>query len=191
LEFDLDEMMEVGWSSLLVAIAGVIAPFFLGWGVAAIFLPNEALLAHIFIGATLCATSVGITARVLRDLNKLQTREARIVLGAAIIDDVLGLLILAIVSGAIKSAGAGEALRVMDVAVIAAKSIAFLVGAILAGHFIVPHLFRGAGKLEISRGVACAFDGILFSAGLACRSRRACADSRRVCRRSHSRRCSL
>jgi Kef-type K+ transport system membrane component KefB len=155
LESDLSEMMEVGWSSLFVAVAGVVAPFFLGWGVASLFIPDESTLGHIFIGATLCATSVGITARVLKDLNKLQTREARIVLGAAVIDDVLGLLILAVVAGAIKAAGAGEALRTMDVVIIAAKSIAFLVGAILVGHFVVPHLFRGAGRLE-SRGVLLA-----------------------------------
>lgn len=155
LESDLAEMMEVGWSSLLVAVTGVIAPFFLGWGVAAYFLPHESLMAHLFIGATLCATSVGITARVLKDMNKLQTREARIILGAAVIDDVLGLLILAVVAGAIKAASAGVPLQTVDIAIIAAKSIVFLVGAILAGHFVVPHIFRGAGRLE-TRGVLLA-----------------------------------
>src|SRR5688572_25957950 len=93
LESDLREMIEVGWSSPLVAVLGVVAPFFLGWAVSAYFIPDEARLTHIFIGATLCATSVGITARVFKDLNKLSTREARIILGAAVIDDVLGLLI--------------------------------------------------------------------------------------------------
>jgi len=97
LESDLKEMMEVGWSSLLVAVLGVIAPFLLGWAVSAYLIPGEPRLAHIFIGATLCATSVGITARVFKDLGKLNTREARIILGAAVIDDVLGLLILAVV----------------------------------------------------------------------------------------------
>src|SRR5215213_138574 len=91
LESNLGEMLEVGWSSLFVAVAGVVAPFLLGWGVSAYFLPQETRLAHFFIGATLCATSVGITARVLRDMNRLKTRESRIILGAAVIDDVLGL----------------------------------------------------------------------------------------------------
>ena len=86
LESDLKEMLEVGWSSLLVAVLGVIAPFFLGWALSAYFIPDEPRLAHIFIGATLCATSVGITARVFKDLGKLATREARIILGAADID---------------------------------------------------------------------------------------------------------
>jgi Kef-type K+ transport system membrane component KefB len=155
LESNLKEMMEVGWSSLLVAVAGVIAPFFLGWGVAAYFLPGEATLGHIFIGATLCATSVGITARVLKDMGKLQTREARIILGAAVIDDVLGLLILAVIQGSIKASASGAGLAIGDVALIAGKSLAFLIGAIAIGHFLVPHLFRGAGRLE-SRGVLLA-----------------------------------
>ncbi len=155
LESNLSEMVEVGWSSLMVAAAGVIAPFFLGWGVAAYFLPDEALLVHIFIGATLCATSVGITARVLKDLGRLQTREARVILGAAVIDDVLGLLILAVVAGAIRAAAAGEALLAIDIVIIAGKSLAFFIGAIILGHFVVPHLFRGAGRLE-SRGTLVA-----------------------------------
>jgi Kef-type K+ transport system membrane component KefB len=155
LESNLTEMMEVGWSSLLVAVAGVIAPFFLGWGVAAYFLPEEATLGHIFIGATLCATSVGITARVLKDMGKLQTREARIVLGAAVIDDVLGLLILAVVAGSIKASAGGGTLAMTDVAIIAGKSIIFLVGAIAIGHYLMPTLFRSAGRLE-SRGVLLA-----------------------------------
>jgi Kef-type K+ transport system membrane component KefB len=156
LESNMREMLEVGWSSLLVAVLGVIAPFFLGWGVAAYFMPSEPRLAHIFIGATLCATSVGITARVLRDMGKLQVRESRIVLGAAVIDDVLGLLILAVVAGAIRASLAGETLAVSGVFIIALKSLGFLAGALLVGQFVVPKLFRGAGRLE-SRGVLVAF----------------------------------
>ena len=152
LESELREMIEVGWSSLLVAILGVVAPFFLGWAVSAFFLPDEPTLVHIFIGATLCATSVGITARVFKDLGKLNTREARIILGAAVIDDVLGLLILAIVAGAIRAAGTGAALSLFDVGVIALKSVAFLVGSIAVGHFMMPRMLRGAGRLE-TRGV--------------------------------------
>ncbi len=155
LESNLEEMLEVGWSSLLVAIAGVIAPFFLGWGVAAYFLPGEATLGHIFIGATLCATSVGITARVLKDIGALQSREARIILGAAVIDDVLGLLVLAVVAGAIKAETAGEVLSLWQVSIIALKAFAFLIGAILCGRYLVPRLFQQAGRLE-TRGVLLA-----------------------------------
>jgi Kef-type K+ transport system membrane component KefB len=152
LESDIKEMLEVGWSSLAVAVLGVIAPFFLGIAVAAFFIPGEATLAHIFIGATLSATSVGITARVFKDLNKLSTREARIVLGAAVIDDVLGLLILAVVAGAIKASTAGTSLSLLAVTLIAGKAILFLVLSILVGQYVVPHLLRGAGRLE-TRGV--------------------------------------
>jgi Kef-type K+ transport system membrane component KefB len=155
LESDLGEMLEVGWSSLLVAAAGVVAPFFLGWGVSAYFLPGEPILVHIFIGATLCATSVGITARVLKDLNALQTREARIILGAAVIDDVLGLLVLAVVAGAIKAELEGAALSSWQVIFITLKALAFLVSAILGGRYLMPRLFRHAGALE-TRGVLLA-----------------------------------
>ena len=155
LESNLSEMLEVGWSSLLVAIAGVVAPFFLGWGVAAYFLPDHPTLEHIFIGATLCATSVGITARVLKDTGKIKTRESRIILGAAVIDDVLGLLLLAVVAGAIRAAATGAELSALDVGGIALKSVIFLVGAILVGKYLVPYLFRGAGRFR-TRGVLLA-----------------------------------
>lgn len=148
LESDLKEMLEVGWSSLLVAVLGVVAPFFLGWGVSAYFLPNESRLVHIFIGATLCATSVGITARVFQDLGKLATREARIILGAAVIDDVLGLIILAVVAGAIRATATGAALSMFDVGLITGKALVFLIGSIALGHFVMPRLLRGAGRLE-------------------------------------------
>ena len=160
LESDLKEMVEVGWSSLLVAVLGVIAPFFLGWAVSAYFMPGEARLAHIFIGATLCATSVGITARVFKDLGKLATREARIILGAAVLDDVLGLLILVVVAGAIKAAGTGGALSFFDVALIALKSIAFLIGAIVIGQLLFPRMLRGAGRFETR--------GVLLTLAIAC-----------------------
>ena len=152
LESDLKEMIEVGWSSLLVALVGVVAPFFLGWAVSSYFIPDEPRLVHIFIGATLCATSVGITARVFKDLGKLATREARIILGAAVIDDVLGLLILATVAGAIRAAATGGVLSLFDVGVIAAKSLLFLVAAIAIGILLMPRVLRGAGRLE-TRGV--------------------------------------
>lgn len=152
LESDLKEMVEVGWSSLLVAVVGVVAPFFLGWAVSSYFLPGEPQLVHVFIGATLCATSVGITARVFKDLRKLSTREARIILGAAVIDDVLGLLILATVAGAIRAAATGGVLSLFDIGMIAAKSLLFLVAAIAIGHFLMPRVLRGAGRLE-TRGV--------------------------------------
>jgi len=149
LESNVREMMSVGMSSLLVAILGVIAPFFLGWGVSAWMLPDENILVHIFIGATLCATSVGITARVLTDLGKVATRESKIILGAAVIDDVLGLVILAVVSGVISATNTGGRLASSDVLLIVGKAALFLVGAIVIGSWLSPRLFLLCSKLKV------------------------------------------
>ncbi|GAC1396976.1 MAG: cation:proton antiporter [Pyrinomonadaceae bacterium] len=156
LESSVEELFAVGWSSLLVAVVGVVAPFLLGWIVAAYFVPNGSTLEHVFIGAVLSATSVGITARVLKDIGKLDTREARIILGAAVFDDVLGLLILAVVAGAIRATANGTRLVLSDVVFITGKALAFLIGALLVGHFIVPRLFARAARLK-TRGVLITF----------------------------------
>ena len=103
LECTVREMMRVGWTSLFVAIAGVLAPILLGYTISKAFFFTEPgdWQEPAFIGATLCATSVGITARVLRDMDRHQDKESQIILGAAVIDDVLGLIVLAVVQGAI------------------------------------------------------------------------------------------
>ena len=104
LESNIHEMKEVGGSALGVAIIGVIAPFVLGYFTSLLLLPaGTDGNVPIFIGATLCATSIGITARVFKDMNKLGMSEAKIVLGAAVLDDVLGLIVLAIVTGIVTS----------------------------------------------------------------------------------------
>jgi len=149
LESNLEEMKSVGLSSFVVAVLGVVAPFFLGWWVSAIMIPDEELLVHVFIGATLCATSVGITARVLADLGKLHKREAKIILGAAVIDDVLGLVILAVVEGVIKSAGTGGSLSSLSILWIVVKAVLFLGGAIVVGGWLSPRLFWLASKLRV------------------------------------------
>jgi len=149
LESNVGEMVSVGWSSLLVAVLGVIAPFFLGWGVSAWMLPNEETLAHVFIGATLCATSVGITARVLADLGRLSARESKIILGAAVIDDVLGLVILSVVVGTIQAANTGGRLDSLHALAIVAESVVFLVGAIFVGGWLSKRVFRLAGFLRV------------------------------------------
>ncbi|MGH8015217.1 MAG: cation:proton antiporter [Candidatus Zixiibacteriota bacterium] len=152
------EMLGVGLASFMVAVFGVTAPFFLGWGVSLWFLPEASTLVHIFIGATLTATSIGITARVLKDIGKFQTKEARIILGAAVIDDILGLIILAVVTGIISSAGSGTANGVSSGAIlwIIAKAILFVVGAIVVGGFVLPRYFRFGYKLK-GTGVLLSF----------------------------------
>src|SRR5690349_1532143 len=130
LESTVPDMMRVGLSSLLVAVVGVVVPFALGWLVGAWLAPGQGPYAHAFLGATLTATSVGITARVLGDLGKTRTIEARIILGAAVIDDILGLVILAIVTGAVQAADSGQSLAYGRVVTIIAKAAVFLFGAL-------------------------------------------------------------
>lgn len=159
LESNIEEMLSVGWSSLLVAVLGVVAPFFLGWGISVWLLPGEETLVHVFIGATLCATSVGITARVLADLGKLSARESKIILGAAVIDDVLGLVILSVVVGTINAANTGGSLDALATLAIIGKALGFLVGALLIGGWLSRHVFRLAGFFRI--------EGMLLALSLA------------------------
>ena len=165
LESTVRDMLKVGVPSLLVAILGVAAPFALGWGVGAIMLPDHSPYAHAFLGATLTATSVGITARVLSDLGKSKSPEARVILGAAVVDDVLGLVILAIVSGAIAAANAGTQIATSDIVAVLVKAIAFLGGALALGVWLSPKLFRLASRLRGS-GVLLA-TALVFCFGLA------------------------
>lgn len=158
LESRVRDMMSVGASSMLVAVLGVIAPMILGFGVGHFFLPDRPWQVHVFLGATLCATSVGITARVLKDLGCSQLREARIVLGAAVIDDVLGLIVLAVVKGIIE---AGE-IELVTVGWIIVKAVGFLFGAILLGTtlftrpmFQLASYLSGRGLLVVTALVIC------------------------------------
>ncbi|MCR9192303.1 MAG: cation:proton antiporter [Gammaproteobacteria bacterium] len=99
LESSLTELKKTGKAATKVAVIGVIAPIVLGILVTEWLLPEAKFSTALFVAATLCATSVGITVRVLQDMKKLKTEEAKTILGAAMIDDVLGLIILAVVSG--------------------------------------------------------------------------------------------
>lgn len=149
LESDLGHMTRVGTSAFLVAALGIVGPFLLGWGVGVWFYPDESVYMHVFLGAILTATSVGITARVLKDIKKLDSDEARIILGAAVIDDVLGLLILAIVSGIIKAADAGTAMSSSEILWLIAKAALFLVGAVLVGRLVYKRMFHIARYLNV------------------------------------------
>lgn len=155
LESTVAQMMRVGWSSLLVATVGVIGPFALGFGVALWLLPGSSPYEHAFVATVLCATSVGITARVFKDLGRVQTPEARIVLGAAVIDDVLGLLVLAVVAAVATAADRGHELSAAAIAMSVAKAVLFVVGAIAAGVLFSRRLFQVAARLR-ARGVLVA-----------------------------------
>jgi Kef-type K+ transport system membrane component KefB len=151
LESDVGQMMKAGASSMLVATLGVVAPMILGFGASRWFFPAHHPLTHWFVGATLCATSVGITARVLADLGRTGSIEGRIILGAAVIDDVLGLIVLAVVGGGIAAADRGQAFQPLPVAWILAKSLLFLGGALVLGRRLSPRLFGLAARLRGER----------------------------------------
>src|SRR5204863_9659619 len=147
LQSDLRQMVAVGASSMLVAVLGVIAPMVLGYFCSRWFFPAHNVLTHWFVGATLCATSVGITARVLADLGKTASTEGRIILGAAVIDDVLGLIVLAVISGIIAAADSGRRFEPTAVLGILGKAVGFLAAALVIGQWVSKQVFRVAGTM--------------------------------------------
>jgi Kef-type K+ transport system membrane component KefB len=155
LESTVRDMMQVGLRSLVVAVLGVVTPWALGWWVGALLLPEHSVYVHAFLGAALTATSVGITARVLKDLGHAQSPEARIILGAAVIDDVLGLVVLAAVAAVIAAADSGAAPSYGSLALALGKALLFLFGALSLGVMCSPWLFRFASRLR-GRGVLLA-----------------------------------
>lgn len=138
------EMLAVGLPATVVAVLGVVTPMALGYGVDHLVNPQESWMAHAFVGAMLAATSVGITARVLQDAHAIKRPSARIILGAAVIDDVLGLVVLAIVAGVIQAAASGVALAPGDIGLIVLKALGFLVLAVAIGSAVSPRLFKQA-----------------------------------------------
>ena len=158
LESTVSQMVKVGLSSFVVATLGVVAPFLLGWGVSAWLMPEHSIYLHVFIGATLCATSVGITARVFKDLDRSQSNEARVILGAAVIDDVMGLVILSAVTGLIVAADRGSPFTLGTIFWPLGKAIVFLAGSLTVGALVSPRVFSLASRLKTP--------GVLLAAGL-------------------------
>ena len=143
LETDLSRLVQVGGTSMTVAIVGVAVPFLLGHVACRLLgMPDRV---SIMAAATLTATSVGITARVLSDLGRLQDLEGQIILGAAVIDDILGLLILTIVA----APDQGHEVSVGRVLVTTASAFGFLLAALVAGKLVVPIVFRLARRIEL------------------------------------------
>lgn len=145
LETSLNDLREVGLESIRVAITGVAAPFLLGIATIWLLLPELPTGAQIFVAATLAATSVGITASVLEDMGRQHSHEARVILGAAVIDDVLALLLLAIVT-AMVVAGVptlGETVLVIF------RALAFLLALVVAGPQILNLYIHSAKRLKL------------------------------------------
>jgi len=157
LEISLVEMKRVGKYASYVAILGIFLPMVLGMGVMKLIHPESTLEADLFIGGILTATSVGITARVLRDLGRDTTEEARIILGAAVIDDVLCLIVLAVVSGL----AATGTISLASIAVTTGKAALFLVASLGIGIWLTPKIVRrlasaGIQNLKLLFGVSFA-----------------------------------
>ncbi|HEV3461748.1 MAG TPA: cation:proton antiporter [Candidatus Dormibacteraeota bacterium] len=159
LKSDLGELLRAGFQATLVATVGVVLPFAIGFAVMRCF-GHPPLLA-VFVGATLTATSVGITARILADLGRLDDSAGKVVLGAAVVDDILGLIILAVVTGVAETG----AVSLPGVALLAAKAVAFLVAAIMVGIRLAPTII-GWINLMKARGTLIVYS-VVFAVTLA------------------------
>lgn len=171
LESNLNKILSVGVNALVVALIGVITPFLLGYlAVGPVLFPDSNATTHLFIGASLVATSVGITAVVLKSLGLSNTRAYQTILGAAIIDDILGLIILAVVS----SLASGHSVTPAFVGIMTLKSIGFLVLSIAFGQLFAQPLSRffaaihtGTGmKLSVALGFAFSYAYVATLFGL-------------------------
>jgi len=152
-----DEIIKVGRTSMFVAILGVILPFFFGYLYT--LTAEHTTVEAMFIGAAMVATSVGITARVLADLGVLDTRVARIILGAAVIDDILGLLVLAVVTGAGKGA-----ISYVTIGLITLEAVGFVIFLMVIGKRVIPLV---GPKLDFFKSKNAPFAlAVLFCLGL-------------------------
>lgn len=143
LESELSELIKYGPQAAVVAVVGVVVPFSLGTvGLISIF--GVAVVPAIFAGAALTATSIGITAKVLAEIDRLSTKEGQIIIGAAVLDDVLGIIVLAVVASLVKT---GE-IEVANIAYLTVSAGAFLIGAIVLGRFFGPYFVALVKELK-------------------------------------------
>jgi Kef-type K+ transport system membrane component KefB len=143
LESDLKELIRVGPQAAMVAIVGVVAPFAVGTaGLIALF--GIDTIPAVFAGAALTATSIGITAKVLAEMQKLSSKEGQIIIGAAVLDDVLGIIVLAVVASLAKT---GE-IEILNVVYLIAGAAAFLVGSIFIGRLLSPYFVMVVDQMQ-------------------------------------------
>ena len=145
LETNPDELASVGKDSIRVAIIGVVMPLLLGYAAVVLIRPEMTLYSGIFVAATLAATSIGISAHVLDEMGRARSREGRIILGAAVGDDILGLVILAVVSGIVVS----SSVDVVEITTIIVVSSLFLAAVIMLGPAIVRAAANIMRRLDI------------------------------------------
>lgn len=160
LEVKASELMRVGGTALMVAFAGVVLPFFAGWGICALW--SQPTLEGVFTGAAMVATSVGITAEVLASRGLLRTDAARVILAAAVVDDVLGLIVLAVVSGLAKGA-----INYAEISLTTAIALGFTLFIAKFGTRTVRHLIpRVRSVLSLAEGEFAIAMTLLFGLAL-------------------------
>lgn len=163
LESTVDQMRKVGLPSLRVAVIGVLVPMAAGLLGAYFLLPSGTpFVVDLFIGACLCATSIGISAQVLREQGASRSPEGLVIVGAAVIDDVLGLLVLVAVSGLVVGASQGGGLPWAALGKTMGMALLFLALALSLGRLLASHIFRLASRLRseellLPLGLALAF----------------------------------
>lgn len=161
LDTQLNDLREVGGSSFRVAIIGIIMPFILGFWAVRIANPQLSFHTDLFVAAALCATSVGISARVLKDLNQAKSQTAHIILGASVLDDIFGLVMMAIVSGIIVS---GE-VSYFQIAWVLVSAVVFLAGIFWLSPYILRFTIKLVKNLNLIE--AKIFISLLFVMALA------------------------
>lgn len=159
LETDLKKLMSVGGPAMAVAVVGVALPF--AGGIVFGRVLGLPMMVAVFLGAALTATSVGITARVLSDLGHLQDQESQVILGAAVVDDIIGLVLLTLVG---TLAGGGE-LTWIGVGRIILTAFGFVLLAIVIGSKLAPSLIRAIDRINMARGLF--FASVVFAFVLA------------------------
>ena len=162
LETTVREVMQVGLAAARVALLGVVATVLLGWWAMALTMPGAPTLLHVFMAAAVTATSVGVSARVLKDSAASRTCEAHTILAAAVIDDVLVLLMLAIFSSSLARSTASAARTAWAIALLVTKTLSFLAAALWVGVKLSPLLFRLTSRLRgkgalVAMGLAFCF----------------------------------
>lgn len=155
------EVLSVGFAAARVAVLGTLGTMAAAWGVTYLVLPGASSLTRLFVAASITATSVGITARVFKDIGQTRSPEARTILGAAVLDDILGLVVLGLVSGWLAAASSGSTGGVSAgaLALTVGKTIAFLAIAVVVGVKVTPRIFGIAARLRTG--------GALLAIGLA------------------------
>jgi Kef-type K+ transport system membrane component KefB len=149
LALDVREVWRVGGAAVRVAVLGTVASFGLGWAAVTWLLPGATAAARVFLAAALTATSIGISARVLKDLGRTRSVEGRTILGAALLDDVIGLVVLSLVTGWVAGAGHGGAgASGWGPVVLLGKTVAFLGGAVLVGRTVAPRLLAATARIR-------------------------------------------